>query len=152
MRRCVLALGAALVLGGCATSGATGSQVLSLGAKPGTARLVMYRTSPVGLLIQPDYFIDGKKAGMSQPNGFVVCELRPGRYTVTVGNLPSISIGPGADSVTLNLRSGTTTYLSAQPRMGIITPGTIGLTQVAEEQGRSDTAELHRVEGECGRA
>ena len=79
MRRCVLALGAALVLGGCATSGPTGSQVFSLGAKPGTARLVMYRTSPVGLLIQPDYFIDGKKAGMSQPNGFVVCELRPGR-------------------------------------------------------------------------
>jgi hypothetical protein len=148
----MVALGVALVLGGCAASGQTGSQLLSLGAKAGTARLVIYRTSPVGLLIQPDYFINGKRAGMAQPNGFVVCELRPGRYTVTVGNLPSISIGPGADSVTLNLRAGTTTYLHAEPRMGIVTPGTIGLTEVTERQGRSDTAELYRTEGECGRA
>jgi hypothetical protein len=152
MRRCVVALGAALALGGCATSGPTGSQVLSLGAKAGSARLVIYRTSSAGLLIQPDYFIDGKRAGSAQPNGFVVCELRPGRHTVTVGNLPSISIGEGADSVTLSLRAGTTTYLHAQPRMGIMTPGSIGLARVPEKQGRSDTAELYRVEGQCGRS
>jgi hypothetical protein len=150
MRRCVAPLLAASVVAGCAASGPTGSEILARGAKPGTARLVIYRTSPTGFAIQPDYAIDGRKVGSSQPNGFIVCELPPGEHTVSVGNFPlSISIGPGADSFTTKLRLGTTTYLHAEPRLGIITPGTIGLTQVAENQGRADTAKLYKSESQC---
>src|ERR671918_2528770 len=73
MRMCLGALAAALLLAGCAASGPTGSEVLTGSIKPGTSRVVMYRTSAFGLAIQPDYLIDGQKVGMSQPNGFVVC-------------------------------------------------------------------------------
>lgn len=104
----------------------------------------------MGFVVQPDYAVDGRKVGSSQPNGFIVCELRPGQHTVSVGNFPlSLSIGPGDDSVTTKLRPGTTTYLHAQPRMGIMTPGTIGLSQVSESQGRDDTSKLYKSESQC---
>ena len=135
--------------GGCAT-GPMGSEVLARGLKPGMARLVIYRDAVSGLIVQPDYAIDGRKVGSSQPASFIVCELRPGQHTVSVGNFPlSVSIGPGTDTITVRLRPGATTYLHAQPRLGIMTPGTIGLTQVADSQGRADTASLSRSESSC---
>jgi len=127
-----------------------GSDVLARGLKPGMARLVIYRDAASGLLNQPDYAIDGRKVGSSQPASFIVCELRPGQHTVSVGNFPlSVSIGPGTDTVTVRLHSGATTYLHAQPRLGIMTPGTIGLTQVGDKQGSADTASLSRSDSSC---
>jgi hypothetical protein len=87
-----------------------GSEVLARGLKPGMARLVIYRDAVSGLIVQPDYAIDGRKVGSSQPASFIVCELRPGQHTVSVGNFPlSVSIGPGTDTVTVRLRPGATT-------------------------------------------
>ena len=134
---------------GCAT-GPVGTEVLARGPKPGMARLVIYRDTASGLIVQPDYAVDGRKVGSSQPASFIVCELRPGQHSVSVGNFPlSVSIGPGTDTVTARLSPGTTTYLHAQPRLGIMTPGTTGLTQVAESQGRAATASLSRSESSC---
>jgi hypothetical protein len=148
-RVAVLALAVAMAFGGCATSGPTGSEVLSLRAKPGTARLVIYRTSPVGLLIQPDYIVDGRKVGSAQPGGFVVCDLAPGRHAVSAANIPiAIPLSNDPDSITVNLRSGTTTYVRGEPRLGVLA-GSIALLEVADAQGRSDTASLYRIEGEC---
>jgi len=149
MRSRVALLAATLLLAGCATSGPTGSDLLSLRPKPGTARLVVYRTSPVGLLVQPDYVVDGRKAGSSQPGGFVVCDLAPGRHTVAAANIPiAMPLSNDPDSVTVSLRAGATTYLRAEPRMGIVM-GSIGLLEVSEGQGRSDTASLYRIESDC---
>src|SRR5262245_3022221 len=134
---------------GCATSGPTGSEVLSLRAKPGTARLVIYRTSPVGLLIQPDYIVDGRKVGTAQPGGFVVCDLAPGRHAVSAANIPiALPLSSDPDSLTVTLRGGTTTYLRGEPRLGVVA-GSIALIQASETEGRSDTASLYRVEGSC---
>jgi hypothetical protein len=147
--RVALLATAAVCLVGCATSGPTGSEILSLRAKPGSARLVIYRTSPVGLLIQPDYIVDGHKAGSAQPGGFVVCDLAPGRHAVSAANIPiALPLSNDPDSLTVTLRGGTTTYLRGEPRMGIVA-GSIALLQVSETQGRSDTASLYRIEGSC---
>jgi hypothetical protein len=149
MRGRLIVLAATMVLAGCATSGQTGSEFLSLRPKAGTARLVIYRTSPLGLLIQPDYFVDGRKAGSSQPGGFVVCDLAPGRHAVSVGNVPfALPLSNDPDAVTVTLGVGTTTFLRGEPRMGVVL-GSIGLLQVAESQGRSDTASLYRIESDC---
>lgn len=149
MRGGVAALAAAIVLGGCATSGPTGSEVLNLRGKPGTARLAIYRTSPLGLLIQPDYLVDGQKAGTAQPGGFVMCDLSPGRHSVSVANIPiALPLTNEPDSMKVTLRSGTTTYLRAEPRAGIVA-GVMTLTHVAESQGRADTASLSRIDSDC---
>jgi uncharacterized protein DUF2846 len=147
--RAALLATAATCLVGCATSGPTGSELLSLRPKPGTARLVIYRTSPVGLLVQPDYIVNGRKVGSSQPGGFVICDLAPGRHAVSAANVPiALPLSNDPDSLTVTLRGGTTTYLRGEPRMGVVV-GTIVLLQVPESEGRSETASLYRTEGSC---
>jgi hypothetical protein len=114
----------------------------------------LYRSSPLGLAIQPDYVIDGKATAGSQPNGFVVCDLPPGHHEVAVANMPFSSnlFGSGSERMTVDLHSGSTTYLSAEPLLGIVTPGKITLKNVAAAQGRADTANLHQINSACGNA
>ena len=140
---------AAAILAGCASSGPTGRELLTGSIKPNMSRVVIYRTSAFGFAIQPDYNIDSKKVGISTPNGFVVCEIRPGKHDVTVGNFAlNVNVFGGSDKAALDLQPGTTTYLSAQPQPGL-TMGVITLTQVTESQGKADTAELHKIESSC---
>jgi len=100
----------------------------------------------------PDYVVDGKTVAGSQPNGFVVCHLPPGRHEVSVSNLPFSNnfFGDGAESMTINLRPGIETYIAASPQMGVFTPGKITLKEVSETQGRADTASLHQIGATCG--
>ena len=149
-----LALVAAVSLAGCA-SGSTGGEVLAgSSVRSSAARLVIYRSSAMGFAVQPSYSVDGKVIASSQPAGFVVCELPPGPHAVAVANLPLSTnlFGHGSEKVTVDLRAGSTTYLSADPQMGIVTPGQITLIQVTESQGRSDVATLHQTTGTCGKA
>jgi hypothetical protein len=46
-------------LTGCATTGPMGADVLTGAIPAKSARLVIYRSSAVGLAVQPDYLIDG---------------------------------------------------------------------------------------------
>jgi hypothetical protein len=140
---------AALSLGGCASSGPTGDQVLNGGIKPEVARLVIYRPSVIGFAVQPDYLVNGHKVGTSQSKGFLLCELRPGPRQISVGNPElNVNFGSGTDKVDVDLRAGVTTYLQAQPQLGL-TMGVITLQPVAESQGRSESAELHKTDSTC---
>jgi len=147
------ALVVAACLAGCA-SGPMGSAALTDNVKSNTARLVVYRTSALGFAVQPNYVVDGRVIGGSQAAGFVACELPPGRHEVAVNNLPLSTnlFGQGSEKMSVDLRAGSTTYLSAQPQMGIVTPGAITLIQVTEGQGRADVASLHQSNGSCGKA
>jgi hypothetical protein len=122
--------------------------------KPGATRLVIYRSSALGFAIQPNYLVDGRVVGGSQPAGFVACDLAPGLHEVAVNNMPLTTnlFGNGSEKVSIDLRAGSTTYLAAEPQMGIVTPGQITLVQVTENQGRADVANLHRIDGACGKA
>ena len=153
MRLCPGIFVAAFLLAGCA-SGPTGSAALTASVKADTARLVVYRSSALGFAIQPSYSVDGRAIGGSQAAGFMACDLPPGRHEVAVNNLPLSSnlFGQGSEKVSLDLRAGSTTYLSAQPQMGIVTPGAITLVQVTENQGRADVASLHQSSSSCGKA
>jgi hypothetical protein len=84
----------------------------------------MYRTSAFGLAIQPDYLVDGQKVSIRQPNGFVVCELPPGRHQVAVDTSSfNVNILGGSDKAVVDLRAGNTAHLYAQPQPGL----TIGI-------------------------
>jgi hypothetical protein len=148
MRGHVMVLVAATMLTACA-AGPTGSEMLKAGLKPGSARLVIYRNNLVGLLIQPDYVVDGRKAGTAQPGAFVMCDLSPGKHSVSVSNIPiALPLSNAPDAITVTLRAGSTTYLRGDPQMGIVA-GTITLTHVADAQGRADVASLTRIETDC---
>jgi hypothetical protein len=140
------------LLVGCATSGPTGGEILTGAIPTQSARLVIYRSSALGVAVQPDYVVDGKTIASSQPNGFVLCDLPPGRHEVSVSNLPFSNnfFGDGAENMTINLRPGIGTYIAATPQMGVFTPGKITLKEVSETQGRADTASLHQISAACG--
>jgi hypothetical protein len=150
VRHLILASVAAAFLAGCA-SGPTGGDVLTGSVRSSAARLVIYRASAFGFAIQPNYVVDGKVIAGSQAAGFVVCDLPPGHHEVAVANLPLSNnlFGRGSEKMTVDLRPGHTAYLSAEPQMGILTPGAITLVQVTEGQGRSDVASLHRTDSAC---
>jgi uncharacterized protein DUF2846 len=118
-----------------------------------TARLVIYRTSVVRLALQPNYVVDGRTIAGSQPAAFVVCDLTPGRHEVAVANmaLSNNLFGQGSEKMSVDLRAGSTAYLSAEPQLGIVA-GQITLTEVTENQGRADVANLHQTSGVCGKA
>jgi len=143
----------AALLSGCA-SGPTANVALTDNVKPSGSRLIIYHTSALGFAIQPNYAVDGRVIGGSQAEGFVACDLPPGRHEVAVNNLPLSTnlFGQGSEKVSLDLRAGSTTYLSAQPQMGIVTPGAITLVQATESQGRADVASLRQSTGSCGAA
>jgi hypothetical protein len=122
---------------------------LAAGLAPKKSRLVIYRTSPLGFAVQPPYSIDGKDVGPSTPGGFVVCHLNPGTHHVAVANFQlTVGLGGGADKVDVALRPGQTTWLKADPEMGL-TVGVITLSEVTENQGRADTAQLNKLESAC---
>ncbi|MEZ5844797.1 MAG: hypothetical protein R3D27_13825 [Hyphomicrobiaceae bacterium] len=146
--RAALAVVVAGSVVGCASSGPTGREALTGSIAAGKSRLVLYRTSPLGFAIQPSYQVNGKAVAASQPNGFFVCELPPGRHEVSIANL-NPSLTGGSDKVAVDLAPGGTSYVKAEPQIGLVV-GAITLTAVTEGQGRIDTADLHRIEGACG--
>ena len=99
----------AALLSGCA-SGPTANVALTDNVKPSGSRLIIYRTSALGFAIQPNYAVDGRVIGGSQAEGFVACDLPPGRHEVAVNNLPLSTnlFGQGSEKVSLDLRAGST--------------------------------------------
>jgi Protein of unknown function (DUF2846) len=153
VRDCFTIVIASAFLASCASSGPTGTEVLNESIKSNIARLVIYRASSMGFAVQPDYMIDGKRAATSQAGGFVVCNLPPGHHEIAVDNLAISNnfFGSGSEKMSIDLRAGSTTYVSASPQMGLMTPGQITLMNVTENQGRSDTASLHKTDSSCSR-
>jgi hypothetical protein len=60
--------------------------------------------------------------------------------------------GHGSEKVSIDLRAGSTAYLSADPQLGIVTPGQITLVQVTENQGRTDVANLRQTTAACSKS
>jgi hypothetical protein len=140
---------AALVCAGCASGGPSGSQVLTSSLAPNKSRVVIYRTSPFGIALQPAYLIDGKTVGNSQPGGFVACTVAPGKHEIKIANAArGQALGGGTDIMTVSTAPGKTTYLLATPQMGLVL-GEVHLTEVTESQGRTDTAALSQIAGGC---
>jgi len=57
-----------------------GGAALTESVKPTGSRLVIYRVSALGFAIQPNYSVDRRVVGGSQPGGFVTCDLLPGPH------------------------------------------------------------------------
>lgn len=141
---------AALCLAACASGGPSGREVLTGSIAPSKARIVMYRISPVGIAIQPDYTINGKSIAPSQPSGFIVCNVNPGKHTVAVANIAGDQslFNAGSEKADVNVAPGQTAYIQAQPQMGLVV-GFLTISQVSEAQGLKDTSALSKIEGQC---
>ena len=150
VRSIAVCVTAAILLSACATGGELGKQALSAAVTAGKARLVIYRSNPMGGLIQPNYLVDGRPVGASKPNGFVACELAPGKHNISVANTSlNVNLGGGTDKAEVDLLPGTTTYIRATPSFGL-TVGVITLSPTSAAQGAIDTESLHKLKSTCG--
>ncbi|MEQ1697727.1 MAG: DUF2846 domain-containing protein [Hyphomicrobiaceae bacterium] len=149
MTRLILIAGFCAGLAGCASSGPTGKEILTGSLQPHKARLVIYRTAIMGFAVQPNYIVDGKSVAPAQPNGFVVCDIAPGKHNASVDN-PSanINFGGGSEKADVTLKAGETRYIRADINPGL-TIGVVTLTQVTEEQGKADTQALYKQTASC---
>lgn len=140
----------ACVLAGCASGGPSGREVLTGSIAPERSRIVIYRPSVVGFAVQPSYVLDGKAVAASTPQGFIVCDVKPGPHQLAVDNTQlNVNFGSGSDQAKLDLKPGETAYYKAEIQMGL-TVGHVTLTQVTDAQGKVDTAELSKVTASCG--
>lgn len=70
---------------GCATGGPKYGEMAPTLAKldPGLGRVYLYRTTPLGMALQPEIKVNGQVVGISQAGGFLWVDRQPGAYEVT---------------------------------------------------------------------
>jgi hypothetical protein len=85
-RRYLYLVLAALILGGCATSGQKFSETATTaatGPAPDMGRIYFYRTMLLGMAVQPEVKVNGEVVGRAVPNGFFYVDRKPGSYEIT---------------------------------------------------------------------
>lgn len=111
------ALGAlALLVGGCAATGAKYGEVAAGMAAPkaGEGRIYFLRSSSMfGAAMQPDIRLDGQVVGTSKPGGFFFVDRRAGSHTASAATETE-------KVVTFVLAAGETKYIRSSPQMGIV--------------------------------
>ena len=104
----------AVAVSACVSGSNTPSEPIKIPAPPeGKARIVVYRTDPMGVIVQPAVKIDGTKRGICAPNTTFSVDLDPGAHEVAAATV-------GGTRVKLNLKAGQTVFISCRIGMGIV--------------------------------
>ncbi len=97
----LIALLAAVLLAGCATSGATYTELQPKLAPPaaGQGRIFLYRNAVVGMAVQPSVKLNDVVIGTAVPHGFIYVDRPAGDYTISttteVTRTLSLTLAPG---------------------------------------------------------
>ncbi|WP_371225539.1 hypothetical protein [Roseovarius sp. 2305UL8-3] len=94
--------------------------------KSDRARLVVFRTSIMGLAVQPIIKLDGKETRRCSPGVALAADLAPGAHTLSGATEVEATL-------TVNTAPGTTTYVKCSIGMGLLV-GRIMFDQVSESQ------------------
>jgi hypothetical protein len=81
----LIAMLAALVVAGCATSGVTYTELQPKLAPPadGQGRIFMYRNAVIGMAVQPSVKLNDVVVGSAVPRGFMYVDRPTGDYTIS---------------------------------------------------------------------
>lgn len=112
-----------LALAGCDTPAATGAarvtpapQAQAPQNATGETRLVIYRTSYMGLAVQPKVFVDGQQAGTCAPGQATTVNVSPGTHRVSATTLAE-------KAVEVSVPKGSTAYVRCSISAGIVVGG-----------------------------
>ncbi len=85
VEKLVIVVTACILLGACATSGPKYSEAKPAMSAPATGdgRIYLYRTTILGMAVQPEVKINGEVVGKATPNGYFYVDRKPGTYEVT---------------------------------------------------------------------
>jgi hypothetical protein len=130
---------AALVVAGCATSGATFTDMSSSisGPPAGIGRIYFYRSSIIGFAVQPQVRLNGEVVGKAQPRGFFYADRPAGAYEVA-------STTETEKKLTFTLAEGETKYVRLSIGLGIMV-GRVKSELVEADEAKKDMASLHYI-------
>lgn len=129
---------AAIVLGGCASSGPKLSE-MQAGIAPLAAdsgRVYFYRSSSMlGAALQPDIHLNGKVVGSSKPGGFFYADVPAGNCTVSTATEVE-------KQLTFTIAPKETRYVKTSPSFGLLV-GRIIPELIPAAEAEKELAELH---------
>jgi hypothetical protein len=139
MPRLLLALLAAALLAGCATSGVTYTDLQAKLAPPaaGQGRIYIYRTMVMGAAVQPEVKLNDVVVGSAVPRGFIYLDRPAGNYTVS-------SATEVTRTLSLTLAPGQVRYVKLSIGMGFFV-GHVIPELVENSEGVEDIASCHLV-------
>lgn len=107
-------------------------------AQPGKARIYVYRNEFFGAAVRLKVKLDGKEAGMTASETFMLFDVPPGKHTV------ASETESGWDELALNCQSGKVYYVWQEVKMGMFHPNSkLHLKDAAE--GRKGVQECKLV-------
>jgi hypothetical protein len=98
-------------------------------------RIYIYRSTTIGLAVQPDVKVNGEVVGRAEPDGFLYVDDPAGDYTITTSTEVSRSL-------TLALKSGETRYVKLDIGVGFFVAH-VYPELVDNSTGEKDIASLH---------
>ena len=128
-----------VLLAGCATSGATYSQMQATLAPPpaGDGRIFIYRTIVFGAAVQPSVKVNGEVVGSAVPRGFMYLDRPAGNYTISTETEVTRTLS-------LTLAPGQIRYVRLNIAMGFFV-GHVWPELVSDDEGKSDIGECHLI-------
>jgi hypothetical protein len=135
----LIALLAAMLLAGCATSGVTYTELQPKLAAPaaGQGRIFIYRTSVLGAAVQPSVKLNGVVVGSAVPRGFIYLDRPAGDYTISTETEVTRTLS-------LTLAPGQVRYVKLNIGIGFFV-GHVYPELVGDTDGKSDIANCHLV-------
>lgn len=137
MKKLFVAAVMGLVLAGCA-SVPMGDPKMDAAAKtftvaPDKAAVYVYRNESMGAAVAMDVAIDGTSIGQTGANTFLFKEVTPGKHTIT-------SKAETTDTLEIDAKPGTLTYIWQEVKMGVLSARS-KLHLVDETQGKKGVNE-----------
>jgi hypothetical protein len=135
-----VAVSALILLAGCATTASVatapdGTSPKSFKVSANEAGIYIIRSERVGGAIPLDVLIDGQRLGATVARSYLYVVVTPGIHTVD-------SLGDIRNTLEVDVKPGTITYLSQVVELGYLTSPRTRLRQVNEAQGREWVTEL----------
>lgn len=106
---------------------------------PDKAGLYIYRNESMGAGVKMAVSVDGQTIGQTAARTYLFKEISPGRHTVS-------SVAENTDSLEINARPGTLTYIWQEVKMGMLYARS-KLHLVDEETGRQGVRESRLATG-----
>lgn len=135
---------AALLLGGCASVPMGDPQrdaaLKNFKIAPDKAGIYVYRNESMGAAIKMDVAIDGQPIGQTAAKTFLYKEVTPGKHTVT-------SKAETTDSLEVDVKPGTLTYIWQEVKMGFMMARS-KLNLMPEAEGRKGVLETNLAAGQ----
>ena len=100
-------------------------------------RIVIYRTSIMGLAIQPKVFVDERKIAGCVPGRSFSVEVSPGQHQISATTLSK-------KGITVSVAAGTTTYVRCSIGFGLVA-GAAKFTEVPASEAVAKTAKLRSL-------